>query len=163
MARQQDEVILAHRLVLARKDPLSYLSHLQDEDEGLARWSQQRKDNNELFEAAVRIQSAWILRPWTIQASEVLRHKLVKRRQVMRRALLDIQEFRDDIKTQVFQYFGQIAPPLAKRVAEVKKRLSNVTDQPAKITSTKHPLFHSMREHQQDLLSAQLRCCRHAR
>ena len=162
-ARQQDEVILAHRLVLARKDALTYLSRLHKEDQALAKWAAEGVvEKNLRFEAAMRIQQGWILRPWSKQAAEVLRQKLVQRRAHMRRALLDIEEFRDDIKTQVFDFFGQIAPPLVKRIAEVKKRVGEVNakqvnDQSLKITSTNHPLFHSLRVNQQELLALQLR------
>ena len=61
----------------------------------------------------------------------------------MRRALIDIEEFRDDIKAQVFDFFGQIAPPLV-RIAEVKKRVGEVNakqvnDQSLKIAA---PITH---------------------
>ena len=166
-AYKADVLLILQRRVVSRKDPLKYLTILQQEDAALKRWYENAFDEHARFEAAVVIQRKWIFGADTVQAALMLSGKMAKSRAQLRYELLDVLQLRDDIRTQAFEFFEQIAPPISRRVVEIKHRLQDMHNKAQKnsddgnasvrITSTKHPAFNFVRTSQADLLACNLR------
>ena len=162
---EADVLLVLQRRVVGRKDPCLYLSILQKEDAALEKWYEDMMDRHRSFEAAMVIQRKWLFGSDTVAAAMKLSAKLARSRAILRKELLDILELRDDVRTQAFEFFEQVAPPISKRVKEIKVRLEDLQSKAARdaaegkpgarITSTKHPGFTIVRTCQQEMLQLQ--------
>ena len=162
---EADILLVLQRRVVGRKDPVLYLSILQKEDAALQKWYDDMMDRHMNFEAAMVIQRKWLFGSDSVTAALKLSAKLAHSRAILRKELLDILELRDDVRTCAFEFFEQVAPPISKRVKEIKVRLEDLQDKQtrdaaegkpgARITSTKHPGFTIVRTCQQEMLVLQ--------
>ena len=123
-ARQSDLLVIAQRRVHARRNHNGYLDLLQRDDIALEQWADTCTLRHVRVEAAVHIQARFRSRPFTAEARLSSYVDLSRWRARLRQQLMDIQELRDDVRSQAFEFFEQVAPPMYKRVKELRKRLS---------------------------------------
>ena len=125
-ARELDELVVAQRRVLARKDHSAYLTMLHKEIDDIDMWFEQvllgflKKKM-----PAMRIAFAWRFRPWGPEGERALKEAQVEASANLRRQLGDIKAFRHDVRKQAFEFFERVAPPIAKNVKELRKRMQN--------------------------------------
>ena len=159
-ARQQDEILNAHRRVVGRKDPSSFLAMLKQDDIDLDRWFEHILLRFLSTRSALRIAFSWKLR-FSKDKGKTQRafdETMRTARKKVLSALTDVRELREDVRRQAFEFFEQVGTPLHQRIKEVKKNLHRCSANSAQrdggktITSTKHPIFTTVKMHQEELL-----------
>ena len=73
----------------------------------------------------------------------------------LRRQMRDIMELQDDVRKQAFDFMQQVVPPIANRAKELRRVLSSKQSSFAGVSSTKHPIFMSLKRNQEELVRAE--------
>lgn len=166
-ARELDEIIVAHRRVIGRRDHPGYLKMLQQEDTELDRWFEVILLRFLQDKSSFRIAFTWKLRQSNDkeQTQRAFDDTMRNARHSLLMQLTDIRELRDDVRKQAFEFFEQVAPPVHQRIKEIKRKLSTCSyskqrDESSKtgkgvISSTKHPIFQTVKVSQEELLQCE--------
>ena len=132
-AQQSDKLLFAHRRQLARENTCQYLAALIKDDKRLQRWSDARSERHRWVEAAIGLQAAWAARGRS--GNEFRAIKECMRGEAQRSArmrirleLCEICILRAEVHRIASEFFGLVAPSLAKKVQKLRKRLTAVAN-----------------------------------
>ena len=159
-AVELDELVVAHRRVIARRDHPAFFDILRQEDIALDQWFEDALLAFLRKKSAIRIAYAWRFRPWSEDGKQAFNEALAPARSGLLHQLIGVQELREDVQKQAFEFFSQVAPPLAARVKSLRNRLKGIeTDSSGAgvISSTHHPKFATMRLCQEEVIAVERR------
>ena len=132
-AQQSDKLLFAHRRQLARENTCQYLAALIKDDKMLQRWSDARSERHRWVEAAIGLQAAWAARGRSGNEFRAIKERMRgeaqrSARMRIRLELCEICIMRAEVHRIASEFFGLIAPSLAKKVQKLRKRLTAVAN-----------------------------------
>ena len=128
-AAESDQVCLAERAVIGRRMPTQFLGLLRGDEKAILVWYQSTINLFLATQAALRIQAIYRDARGTLTPLVKMAHHraLIRARVFLRRQLRTIEELRTDVKAQAATFFTQVAPPLLRRVLNLRQRLAQST------------------------------------
>ena len=132
-AQQSDKLLFAHRRQLARENTCQYLAALIKDDRMLQRWSDASMERHRWVEAAIGLQAAWAARGRSGNEFRAIKERMRgeaqrSARMRIRLELCEICIMRAEVHRIASEFFGLIAPSLAKKVQKLRKRLTAVAN-----------------------------------
>ena len=132
-AQQSDKLLFAHRRQLARENTCQYLAALIKDDRMLQKWSDASTERHRWVEAAIGLQAAWAARGRSGHEFQTIKERVrgAAQRSARMRIRLELCEIcilRAEVHRIASEFFGLVAPSLAKKVQKLRKRLTAVAD-----------------------------------
>ena len=132
-AQQSDKLLFAHRRQLARENTCQYLAALIKDDRMLQKWSDASTERHRWVEAAIGLQAAWAARGRSGHEFRAIKERVRgaaqrSARMRIRMELCEICILRDEVHRIASEFFGLVAPSLAKKVQKLRKRLTAVAN-----------------------------------
>ena len=131
-AQQSDKLLFAHRRQLARENTCQYLAALIKDDRMLQKWSDARSERHRWVEAAIGLQAAWAARGRRGHEFQTIKERVrgaaQSARMRIRLELCEIYILRAEVHRIASEFFGLVAPSLAKKVQKLRKRLTAVAN-----------------------------------
>ena len=131
-AQQSDKLLFAHRRQLARENTCQYLAALIKDDKMLQKWSDARSERHRWVEAAIGLQAAWAARGRSGHEFRAIKERVrgaaQSARMRIRLELCEIYILRAEVHRIASEFFGLVAPSLAKKVQKLRKRLTAVAN-----------------------------------
>jgi hypothetical protein len=132
-AQQSDKLLFAHRRQLARENTCQYLAALIKDDRMLQKWSDARSERHRWVEAAIGLQAAWAARGRSGHEFQTIKERVrgAAQRSARMRIRLELCEIcilRAEVHRIASEFFGLVAPSLAKKVQKLRKRLTAVAN-----------------------------------
>ena len=132
-AQQSDKLLFAHRRQLARENTCQYLAALIKDDRMLQRWSDASMERHRWVEAAIGLQAAWAARGRSGNEFRAIKERMRgeaqrSARMRIRLELCEICILRAEVHRIASEFFGLVAPSLAKKVQKLRKRLTAVAN-----------------------------------
>ena len=153
---QRDELLFADRRLLARSDPSSYMRLLLEDDMPLRQWAHGRAKRYVALEAALRMQTQWrATRQMHMGAKKARRHMeetVAGTRRKLRREIAEISLMREDVRESAMSFFTQLAPFIAKRVVQLRRRLTQISDNQGKAGGGHKQVVNAARKLQEEIL-----------
>ena len=137
-ARLLDEAVLGQRRLRARRDASAYLSVLQEDDKRLVWECTARGLKHVQIEAAVRLQHGWRNRGnknWEFRR-QALKRSLRCQRKLLAEDMKTKAAMREDLRAEALAFFETAAPPLVKRLAQLRRNVSHTEYHRLHVAST---------------------------
>ena len=155
-AAQRDELLFAERRLKARSQPSAYLRALVGDDAALRTWATLRVKRYLHIEASVRLQTYWRCARKRSMGEEAtaweVRQHVVLARLHVRRELAEIQTMREEVRESAHSFFEKTAPPLAKRIFHMRRRLTQVSSGSGKGSHAHRQVVTAAKTLQEDIL-----------